>query len=67
MQIIFKKPLIFIDNSEIDELYVSFFRLFHKMPEYTMAITHSEFSSLQDLIEEDASTSGLIDKAKEAS
>lgn len=61
---IFDKPLIFIDTPDVDEFSVEFRRV-HKMLQDTMEITHCEFSSLQDLIEDDASITYGIVKAGE--
>ena len=64
MKVIFDKPLIFIDTPDVDEFSVEFRRV-HKMLQDTMEITHCEFSSLQDLIEDDASITYGIVKAGE--
>lgn len=64
MKVLFNRPLIFIDTPEVDEVSVEFRRV-HKMLQGTMEITHSEFSSLQDLIEDDSSITYGIVKAGE--
>lgn len=60
MLIIENKPLIFLDNHHVDELSVEFRRI-NKMLDDTMLITHSDFTSLQDLIDEDSAiTYGIV-------
>ncbi len=60
MLVIENKPLIFLDVPTIDELSVEFRRV-NKMLEDTMLITQSEFSTLQDLIDEDSAiTYGIV-------
>ena len=60
MLIVEQKPLIFLDTPRIDELSVEFRRI-NKMLTDTMQITHSDFSTLQDLIDEDSAiTYGIV-------
>ena len=60
MLIVEQKPLIFLDTPKIDELSVEFRRI-NKMLADTMLITHSDFLTLQDLIDEDSAiTYGIV-------
>ncbi len=65
MQVINEKPLIFIDKSYIDEVSIEYRRVY-KLLSDAMKISHSDFATLQDFIDDDSTiTYGIVQPGPE--